>query len=133
MFPLYMNIKARRKELSMTQTELAKRVGYADKTMISRIENGKIDLYVKQLLEFAKALQTTPTRLLGLSDDESISDIEYDYVNKYREIDTISQSNVKMMIDNAYNLKSLKEEGRLMDSESSGKAKDDNSSVGGIA
>lgn len=133
MFPLYMNIKARRKELSMTQTELAKRVGYADKTMISRIENGKIDLYVSQLLEFAKALQTTPMRLLGLSDDESISDIEYDYVNKYREIDTISQSNVKMMIDNAYNLKNLKEEGRLMDSESSGKAKDDNSSVGGIA
>ena len=133
MFPLYMNIKARRKELSMTQTELAKRVGYADKTMIQRIENGKIDLYVSQLLEFAKALQTTPMRLLGLSDDESISDIEYDYVNKYREIDTISQSNVKMMIDNAYNLKNLKEEGRLMDSESSGKAKDDNSSVGGIA
>ena len=38
---LYDNIKKRREELRMTQGELAAKTGYADKTMISKIENGK--------------------------------------------------------------------------------------------
>lgn len=41
---LYDNIKKRREELRMTQGELAAKTGYADKTMISKIENGNVDL-----------------------------------------------------------------------------------------
>ena len=62
---LYENIKRRRKELGMTQTDLAIRVGYADKTAIAHIEKGDIDLPQSKIVAFAKALQTTPGDLMG--------------------------------------------------------------------
>lgn len=62
---LYKNIKVRRIELGMTQTELADRAGYADKSMISRIEAGLIDLPQTKIVEIAAALRTTPSELMG--------------------------------------------------------------------
>ena len=62
---LYKNIKARRVELGLTQTELARRAGYADKSMISRIEKGLIDLPQTKIMEIAQALHTTPSELMG--------------------------------------------------------------------
>lgn len=62
---LYNNIKNRRIELNMTQTELAQKVGYADKGMISRVENGKVDLSQSQIIKFAKALDIDPGVLMG--------------------------------------------------------------------
>ena len=37
-------IRNRRKELKMSQTELAERTGYADKSGISKVENGLVEL-----------------------------------------------------------------------------------------
>lgn len=62
---LYTNIKTRRKELGLTQTDLAHLVGYADKTAIAHIEKGDIDLPQSKIVAFAKALQTTPGDLMG--------------------------------------------------------------------
>lgn len=62
---LYQNIKNRRLELGMTQSELAHKVGYADKGMISRIENGKVDLSQSQVYKFAEALTVDPYELMG--------------------------------------------------------------------
>ncbi len=64
-FELYNNIKNRRIELNMTQTELAQKVGYADKGMISRVENGKVDLPQSQIIKFAEALDIDPGSLMG--------------------------------------------------------------------
>lgn len=72
MVELYENIKKRRMELGMTQTELANKVGYSDKGMISKVENGKVDIPQSQILKFAKALDTTPGFLMGWSDETSI-------------------------------------------------------------
>lgn len=47
MVELYENIKKRRMELGMTQTELANKVGYSDKGMISKVENGKVEPILK--------------------------------------------------------------------------------------
>lgn len=71
MIDLYSNIKKRREELRMTQTALAEKTGYADKTMISKIEKGLIDLPQSKIILFASALQTTPRELMGW-DDASI-------------------------------------------------------------
>lgn len=71
MIDLYSNIKKRREELRMTQTTLAEKTGYADKTMISKIEKGLIDLPQSKIILFASALQTTPRKLMGW-DDTSI-------------------------------------------------------------
>jgi transcriptional regulator with XRE-family HTH domain len=72
MVELYENIKKRRMELGMTQTELANKVGYSDKGMISKVENGKVDIPQSLILKFAKALDTTPGCLMGWSDQTSI-------------------------------------------------------------
>ena len=62
---LYKNIKRERIEKGMSQEELARKVGYADKTMISRIENGKIDLTQSKIEEFAKVFGVTAGYLMG--------------------------------------------------------------------
>ena len=58
------NIKERRLELKMSQTDLAKKVGYSDKSMVSQIESGKTDIPIEKFEQIAKALRTTPQELL---------------------------------------------------------------------
>ena len=41
---MYERIKRLRKAIDMTQTELASLMGYSDKSMIAKIEAGKVDL-----------------------------------------------------------------------------------------
>lgn len=67
---LYINIKARRNELQLTQTDLAKKLGYADKSMIAKIEAGSVDLSQSKILAFAEALNTTPSWLMGWDGDD---------------------------------------------------------------
>ena len=70
MLQLYKNIKTRRNELNMTQIDLAEKLGYADKSMISKIENGLVDLPQSKILAFAKVLKVTPGELMGLDGTE---------------------------------------------------------------
>ena len=65
MLQLYSNIRKRRKELKMTQTDLALETGYADKSMIARIEQGKVDLPISKIKEFARALKMDSSTLVG--------------------------------------------------------------------
>lgn len=65
MLDLYRNIKKARQDLGLTQTELANRTGYADKSMIAKIESGKVDLPQSKIELFASALNTTPRHLMG--------------------------------------------------------------------
>lgn len=65
MLELYANIRNRRKELGMSQDELAKKVGYTSRSTIARIENGEIDLPQSKIKAFADALKTTPGELMG--------------------------------------------------------------------
>jgi len=69
MLDLYKNIKKRRQELHMTQTELAEKTGYTNKSSIASIEAGKIDLPQSKILQFADALECTPSELLGWTGD----------------------------------------------------------------
>lgn len=65
MLELYKNIKRRRQQLKMTQTDLALKMGYADKSMIAKIEKGNVDLPQSKILAFANVLETTPGELTG--------------------------------------------------------------------
>ena len=58
-------IKKRRKELGMTQEDLSNKLGYRSKTTIAKIENGTNDIMQNRVMDFAKALQTTPAYLMG--------------------------------------------------------------------
>lgn len=66
MLDLYVNIRKRRKELGMSQDELAKKVGYTSRSTVARVENGEIDLPRSKIFAFAEALKTTPGELMGL-------------------------------------------------------------------
>jgi repressor LexA len=61
-------IKQRRRMLGLTQTELAEKLGYTDRSSISRIEKGNADIPQSRMAAFADALQTTPAFLLGWND-----------------------------------------------------------------
>jgi len=58
-------IKQRRKELGLSQDELAEKMGYKDRSMIAKIESGKVDISQSKIEAFAKALDTTPAHLMG--------------------------------------------------------------------
>lgn len=68
---LYDNIRKRRKELGLTQSQLAARMHYADKSMIAKIEKGIVDLPQSKIISFADALHTTPAWLMGWSSSEN--------------------------------------------------------------
>lgn len=65
---LYENIKLRRKELNLSQGELARLTGYTDRTSISKIESGKVDLPQSKIRIFAEALHTTEGELTGTTE-----------------------------------------------------------------
>ena len=66
MSTIYERIRARRIELGLTVEELAKKMGYKDKSSISKIENGKADIPQSKVIAFARALNTTTAYLLSL-------------------------------------------------------------------
>jgi len=75
MIDLYKNIKKRREELEMTQGQLAEKAGYADKSMIAKIEKGQVDLAQSKIEVIAHALLTTPRALMGWDDIPSYPNI----------------------------------------------------------
>ena len=62
-------ICARRKELGMTQEELAKRMGYKSKSTINKIENGTNDIPQSKVVKFAEVMGTTVADLMGWKED----------------------------------------------------------------
>ena len=102
---LYKNIKNKRQELGLSQEELAKKVGYKDRTSIAKIETGKVDLSQSKIMEFANVLGVSPSYLMGWDDEKEIensyplSDKEYTHITKYRKLDTISKELVDVVID----------------------------------
>lgn len=64
-----LRIKGLRESKKMSQSELAEKVGYKDKTAIAKVEAGKVDLPQSKISSFAKALNTTTSYLFS---DEQI-------------------------------------------------------------
>lgn len=97
MLDLYRNIKERRLALGLTQGELAKRTGYSDKSMIAKIEAGKVDLPQSKIVAFAKALATDPGDLLGESPaaDLVLTDEEREIIEAFRLADDFDRETVR--------------------------------------
>ena len=98
-------IKYFREILGMTQEELAKKLGYKSKTTIAKIELGTNDISQSKVVEFAKALNTTPAQLMGWEEPEMnktnkkptfpLSPEEQQLVLAYRSADEIDKTIVK--------------------------------------
>lgn len=81
MLQLYKNIKNKRLEMGISQEELARRTGYTNRSSIAKIESGKVDLSQTKIMQFAEALDTTPSDLMGWDEEpasikESMEGIE---------------------------------------------------------
>lgn len=80
-------IRERRKELGYSQEEFAKRMGYQDKTSISKIENSGNDITMKKISKIAAGLDVTPEYLMGWESAERAE--EFIRFNEY--FNTIAQ------------------------------------------
>lgn len=75
------NIKQRRLELGMSQSELAKKMGYKTKGSIAKVECG-VEVPRKEKVErFAKALSCDPAELMGWRTDRQVARL-----HKYMEL-----------------------------------------------
>lgn len=100
MLELYRNIKKFRKLNSWSQEELALKVGYTDRSIIAKIENGKIDLPLSKIQQFANVFGISVTELM--SDNSCVVNIvqnELELIRKYRCLDRKGQQLVEAILD----------------------------------
>jgi len=85
-------IKARRKELNMSQQELATLLGYKDRTAITHIENGTKSLMQPKIRPMIEALDVTVEWLMGWDAEDldttisKLSPADKEAVKKYIEL-----------------------------------------------
>ena len=70
MHELYKNIRRYRKLKGWTQEELANKMGYKDRSIISKVESGQLDLSRSKVEDFAKVFDTSPAILMGWTEIE---------------------------------------------------------------
>lgn len=68
---IYERIKYLREKQNMSQQELALRVGYKDKSAVSKVERGDRDINQTMVKKYAEALHTTPAYLMGWEEKEN--------------------------------------------------------------
>lgn len=99
MLELYRNIKKLRIQHGLTQSELAELAGYKDRSMISKIESGKVDLSQSQIAVFAKIFGIEQNELFGFSGLDEVTENEGRLLNSYRRLDDDGKAMVDDMIE----------------------------------
>lgn len=88
----------------MSQEELAHRLGYKDRSMITKIESGIVDISQSKISQFAEALSTTPAYLMGWSEEseqtfsEKLNSDEHFVLDNYRSLSSRGKEYVKEQI-----------------------------------
>lgn len=114
MLDLYRNIRELRKQLGLSQQDLADRLGYSDRSSIAKIESGSVDLPQSKIEAFAKVLGVKANDLMGWTDDprpeaaadktknasfgsiaSNLTDDESEALSLYRRLDPEDQGRVK--------------------------------------
>lgn len=70
-------IRDRRKELGLSQSELARMMGYNDRSTIAKIESEKNHLTEPKIKQFAEVLNTTPEFLMDLDQESELDRYNY--------------------------------------------------------
>lgn len=91
-------IKKRRLELGMSQEELARKIGYSHKTAICKIEAGQRKLKGDVISKLAKALDITPSYLIGWNKEDDDTTINDRLLARYRELDDLDQAMVRRLL-----------------------------------
>lgn len=95
-------IKARRKELGLTTTDLGRMIGVQN-SAITKYEKGRIELKASQIKAIADALQTSPVLLLS-DYEESLTLEESHFITAYRAADDRAREDaLKTLLDHPKN------------------------------
>lgn len=108
-------IKQRRIELGWSLRELAKRMGYANQSTISRIETGSIDIPQSKVVKFSEVMGVSVAFLMGW--DEEIKKnpaataerhfeilMDEDFVGMFDEFHSLDEKKRKIVIDLVHSL-----------------------------
>lgn len=68
-------IKERREFLGLTQEELSKKLGYAGRSSVNKVENSR-EVSMKKIEKYAIALETTVPYLMGWEDNAENTDMD---------------------------------------------------------
>lgn len=88
---IHERIRSMRKQRRMSQEELAKLSGYGDRSTISRVEKGEIDLPHSKIFAIADALNCSPSYLL-FGDDEPL-------IERIRSLDGVDVERLSAYLD----------------------------------
>lgn len=89
---IYDRIRALRIANGMSQEELGIKCGYEGRSMISRVEAGKIDLPLSKVEIFASALNVTPEYLFGVAEDQDRLDRVSMYLELFNKIKMLDET-----------------------------------------
>ena len=79
-------IRQRRMELGWSQRDLAKKMGYNHST-ITRIEQGKVDVYQNKIVQFSQVMGVPVAYLMGWEEEQKKNDIQADIILRMRTDD----------------------------------------------
>lgn len=102
-------IREKREAIGITQEELATKLGYKNKSTIAKIENGTNDIVQSKVVEFANALNTSASYLMGWENKTQnvqltqISQSDKDLLHKYHHIDDKGRHTVDTVLEMEYN------------------------------
>lgn len=95
---IYDRIRRRREQLGMSQEELASKIGYKDRTAVSKMENGQRQIKQSMIVKLAAALDTTPSYLMGWDKEDDDATISDRLLTRYRELDDLDQAMVRRLL-----------------------------------
>lgn len=95
------NIRIRREQLNLSQSDISKALGYKSYSTIAKIEAGENDVAYEKILAFAKVLNTTPEALMGLSTELNSSKL-CDLINICKDL---SDTDIDLIISIAHRLR----------------------------
>ena len=113
-------IRDRRKELGMSQQELADAVGYADRGLISRVEAGTVNLTMDKMIKIAEKLRvpiyyffdTYDNKPVGTSYDKSygrnVRTIKFEHDIVYEAFRGLDADEIKRVLEYARMIKESK-------------------------
>lgn len=90
-------IKERRKTMGLSQQELAEKIGYGDRSIISKIEKGEVDLSQSRISAVAAALNVSPSYLAGWEEDATLETQLVDSDDKSRKSSQIIGQRIKSL------------------------------------
>lgn len=105
---IYERIKYLRESLNMSQQELAEKVGYKDKSAISKVERGDRDINQTMIMKYAVALGVSPTFILygtdgkkSTPDEQKLTEGEEKLVSLFRLLPSEAQEAYTLKLEEA--------------------------------